>query len=149
MIGLIQKSGYIKPGGGGGSYARYIATRDGVESIEAPAGEGYLAYIAERPRSHGLFSARGVADLEQSMEVLNRHTGPVWTFVYSLRRGDADRLGCGNRGSRRAVGAGRRGPSGLLEQRTLSQFGAGASDGAGGGDENSAEGLLLAGCLPR
>ena len=80
-------------GGGGGSYARYIASRDGVELIEAPAGEGYLAYIAERPRSHGLFSARGVADLEQSMEVLNRHTGPVWTFVYSLRRADAARLG--------------------------------------------------------
>ena len=93
MIGLIQKSGYIKPGGGGGSYARYIATRDGVELIEAPAGEGYLAYIAERPRSHGLFSARGVADLEQSMEVLNKHTGPVWTFIYSLRRADAARLG--------------------------------------------------------
>ncbi len=34
MNGLIQKSGYIKPGGGGGSYARYIATRDGVELIE-------------------------------------------------------------------------------------------------------------------
>ena len=96
MIGLIQKSGYIKPGGGGGSYARYIATRDGVELIEAPAGEGYLAYIAERPRSHGLFSARGVADLEQSMEVLNKHTGPVWTFVYSLRRADAARLGYEN-----------------------------------------------------
>ena len=110
MIGLIQKSGYIKPGGGGGSYARYIATRDGVELIEAPAGEGYLAYIAERPRSHGLFSARGVADLEQSMEVLNRHTGPVWTFVYSLRRADAARLGYENSES---PSAGRRGPSGL------------------------------------
>ena len=100
MTGLIQKSGYIKPGGGGGSYARYIATRDGVELIEAPrsapAGGGYLEYIAERPRSHGLFSAGGVADLEQTMENINAHTGPVWTFVYSLKREDAARLGYEN-----------------------------------------------------
>ena len=36
MPGLIQKSGYIKPGNGGGHYAEYIATREGVELIEAP-----------------------------------------------------------------------------------------------------------------
>ena len=29
MPGLIQKSGYIKPGNGGGHYAQYIATREG------------------------------------------------------------------------------------------------------------------------
>ncbi len=34
MTGLIQKSGYIKPGSGGaGNYAKYIATRDGVETV--------------------------------------------------------------------------------------------------------------------
>lgn len=86
MTGLIQKSGYIKPGGGGGNYPRYIATRDG----------GYLEYITERPRSHGLFSAGGVADLEKTMENINAHTGPVWTFVYSLKREDAARLGYEN-----------------------------------------------------
>ena len=31
MPGLIQKSGYIKPGNGGGHYAEYIATREGVD----------------------------------------------------------------------------------------------------------------------
>jgi len=36
MPGLIQKSGYIKPGNGGSHYAEYIATREGVELIEAP-----------------------------------------------------------------------------------------------------------------
>ena len=51
MKGLIQKSGYIKPGNGGGHYAEYIATRDGVELMEPTAGGGYLEYIAERPRS--------------------------------------------------------------------------------------------------
>ena len=66
MKGLIQKSGYIKQGSGGGHYAEYIATRDGVELMEPKAGSGYLEYIAERPRSHGLFSADGAADLEQT-----------------------------------------------------------------------------------
>ena len=93
MKGLIQKSGYIKPGSGGGHYAEYIATRDGVELMEAMAGGGYLEYIAERPRSHGLFSADGAADLEQTMEEINAHAGPVWTFIYSLKREDAARLG--------------------------------------------------------
>ena len=97
MPGLIQKSGYIKPGNGGSHYAEYIATREGVELIEAPSpshdGGGYLEYMAERPRSHGLFSADGPADLEKTTEEINGHTGPVWTFVYSLKREDAHRLG--------------------------------------------------------
>lgn len=97
MTSLIQKSGYIKPGSGGGHYARYIATREGVELAEAPQlshpGGGYLDYMAQRPRSHGLFSADGPADLEKTMEEINAHTGPVWIFVYSLRREDAARLG--------------------------------------------------------
>ena len=95
MKGLIQKSGYIKPGSGGGHYAEYIATRDGVELME-PAAGGYLEYMAERPRSHGLFSADGAADLEQTMEEIRAHTGPVWTFIYSLKREDAARLGYEN-----------------------------------------------------
>ena len=93
MKGLIQKSGYIKPGSGGGHYAEYIASRDGVELMEPTAGGGYLEYIAERPRSHGLFSADGAADLEQTMEEIHAHAGPVWTFIYSLKREDAARLG--------------------------------------------------------
>lgn len=96
MKGLIQKSGYIKPGSGGGHYAEYIATRDGVELMEPTAGGGYLEYIAERPRSHGLFYADGAADLEQTMEEINAHAGPVWTFIYSLKREDAARLGYEN-----------------------------------------------------
>ena len=96
MKGLIQKSGYIKPGSGGGHYAEYIATRDGVELMEPTAGSGYLEYIAERPRSHGLFSADGAADLEQTMEEINAYAGPVWTFIYSLKREDAARLGYEN-----------------------------------------------------
>ena len=100
MTGLNQKSGYIKPGNGGGHYAEYIATREGVELAEAPQpshqGGGYLDYMAQRPRSHGLFSADGPADLENTMAEINAHTGPVWTFVYSLKREDAHRLGYEN-----------------------------------------------------
>jgi len=93
MKGLIQKSGYIQPGSGGEQYVRYIATRDGVERMESGAGSGYLEYMAERPRSHGLFSADGTADLAEMMKEISSHDAPVWTFIYSLRREDAARLG--------------------------------------------------------
>lgn len=93
MKGLIQKSGYIQPGSGGEQYIRYIATRDGVERIESGLGSGYLEYMAERPRSHGLFSADGTADLAEMMKEISSHDAPVWTFIYSLRREDAARLG--------------------------------------------------------
>ncbi len=93
MKGLIQKSGYIQPGSGGEQYVKYIATRDGVERIESTAGDGYLEYMAERPRSHGLFSVDGTADLAEMMKEISSHNAPVWTFIYSLRREDAARLG--------------------------------------------------------
>lgn len=91
MQGLIQKSGYIKSGGGAGHYAEYIGTRDGVELLNA--GEQYLKYIAERPRSHGLFSNVQNTDLEKTMQEVSSHPAPVWTFIYSLKREDAARLG--------------------------------------------------------
>ena len=91
MRGLVQKSGYIKSGGGAGHYAEYIGTRDGVELLNA--GDQYLKYIAERPRSHGLFSNVQNTDLEKTMQEVNSHPAPVWTFIYSLKREDAVRLG--------------------------------------------------------
>lgn len=91
MQGLIQKSGYIRSGGGAGNYAEYIATRDGVELLNRSS--QYMKYISERPRSHGLFTNTECADLEKTMEEVNDHNAPVWTFIYSLRREDAARLG--------------------------------------------------------
>lgn len=47
MKGLIQKSGYIKSGSGGGHYAEYIATRDGVElasGVDAKTLSGILGH---------------------------------------------------------------------------------------------------------
>ena len=52
-----------------------------------------MEYIAERPRSHGLFSNAKNTDLEKTMREVSSHTAPVWTFIYSLKREDAVRLG--------------------------------------------------------
>lgn len=92
MVKLIQKSGFVKPGKAAG-YLKYIATRDGVEKIGP---EGYLEYMAERPGSHGLFGSRPAEDLAAAMRDAQQHTGPVWTFIYSLHREDAARLGYNN-----------------------------------------------------
>lgn len=45
------------------------------------------------PRSHGLFSGGPKVSLTETMDEVSNHPGPVWTFVYSLRREDAARLG--------------------------------------------------------
>ena len=99
MVGLIQKSGIIKPGQAAGSI-EYIATRDGVEKIGS---EGYLEYMAARPGSHGLFSSRPVVSLDAVMKEAEQHAGPVWTLIYSLRREDAARLGYDNADSWRKL----------------------------------------------
>lgn len=57
------------------------------------AGDQYLKYIAERPRSHGLFSNTKNTSLDDMMQEVNSHTAPVWTFIYSLKREDAVQLG--------------------------------------------------------
>jgi len=98
MKGLIQKSGYIKSGGSGaGNYMNYIATRDGVEIVtggpDHQESDKYMKYIAERPRSHGLFGNAPEVSLTETMNEVSNHPGPVWTFVFSLKREDAARLG--------------------------------------------------------
>lgn len=59
--------------------------------------DGYMKYIATRPRAerhgeHGLFSNRPVS-LDAALKEVETHTGNVWTFIWSLRREDAVRLG--------------------------------------------------------
>ena len=92
MAGLIVKSPYIKgggKGGGAGGYLKYIGTREGVELLPS----GYMEYMAERPRSHGLFSDTDNLDMNAAMKELNEYPGNIWTHIISLRREDAARLG--------------------------------------------------------
>lgn len=98
MAQLITKFGYLKDNKtrSRGGYARYIATREGVET---PGVEGYMEYMATRPRaerlgSHGLFTTTGEPlSLNKVAQELDAHRGPVWTLIVSLRREDAQRLG--------------------------------------------------------
>jgi len=85
---LIVKSPYIK-GGGASGYLKYIGTREGVELLPS----GYMEYMTERPRSHGLFGDEDGIDLDTAMEELNGYSGNIWTHIISLKREDAERLG--------------------------------------------------------
>ena len=92
MARLIVKSPYIKGGGAGGGpggYLKYIGTREGVELMPS----GFMEYMAERPRSHGLFCDEDSVDMDVVMKELNEYPGNIWTHVISLKREDAERLG--------------------------------------------------------
>lgn len=63
--------------------------------------DGYMKYIATRPRterlsSHGLFGDEDIVDLDAAMAELDSYTGNVWTHIISLHREDAARLGYDN-----------------------------------------------------
>ena len=63
--------------------------------------DGYMKYIATRPRaerlgSHGLFGDKDGVELDKAMAELENYTGNVWTHIISLKREDADRLGYDN-----------------------------------------------------
>ncbi len=88
MAKLIVKSPYLK-GGGKGGYLKYIGTREGVELLPS----GYMEYMAERPRSHGLFGDEDNVDLNAAIEEVNDYPGNIWTHIISLKREDAERLG--------------------------------------------------------
>ena len=88
MARLIVKSPYIK-GKGKGGYLQYIGTRDGVELLPA----GYMEYMAQRPRSHGLFGDQDHINLNAVMGEGEEYPGNIWTHIISLRREDAERLG--------------------------------------------------------
>ena len=92
MARLIVKSPYIKGGGAGGGpggYLKYTGTREGVELLPS----GYMEYMAERPRSHGLFGDEDAVDMSAAMKELNEYPGNIWTHIISLKREDAERLG--------------------------------------------------------
>lgn len=88
MARLIVKSPYIK-GGGASGYLKYIGTQEGVELLSS----GYMEYMAERPRSHGLFGDEDRVNMDTAVKELNEYPGNIWTHIISLKREDAERLG--------------------------------------------------------
>ena len=81
-----------------GTASAFIAAALDTHLHELESESGYMAYIANRPRAekhggHGLFSAADVTDLKAAKNELETHAGKVWTFIFSLRREDAERLG--------------------------------------------------------
>ena len=96
MAGLIFKAPYYKPkhkterGQSRGGFARYIATRDGVEILRS----GMAEYIGERRGSHGMFTDEGeTLNLSAIGKEIDEHMGNIWGLIFSLTREDAERLG--------------------------------------------------------
>lgn len=80
-----------------GTASTLISAALDANAHEVVGREGYMKYIATRPRverhgEHGLFSNRPVS-LDTSLKEIEEHPGNVWTFIWSLRREDAARLG--------------------------------------------------------
>lgn len=94
---LFEYSDYLQTPNRGTASAFISAALD-THLHELESESGYMAYIANRPRvekhgGHGLFSAADVTDLKAAKNELETHAGKVWTFIFSLRREDAERLG--------------------------------------------------------
>ena len=94
---LFEYSDYLQTPNRGTASA-FIATALDTHLHEVESESGYMSYIAQRPRAekhggHGLFSEADVTDLKAAKAELEAHNGKVWTFIFSLRREDAERLG--------------------------------------------------------
>ena len=80
-----------------GTASAFITMALDANLHEIDSESGYMQYIATRPHvqmrgTHGLFSSAAAVDLNAAMCELEAHEGNVWTFIYSLRREDAERL---------------------------------------------------------
>lgn len=94
---LFEYSDYLQTPNRGTASA-FIATALDAHLHEMESESGYMSYIAQRPRAekhggHGLFSTADTTDLKAAKAELEAHNGKVWTFIFSLRREDAERLG--------------------------------------------------------
>lgn len=94
---LFEYSDYLQVPNRGTASA-FIATTLDTHLHEVESESGYMSYIAQRPRAekyggHGLFSEVDATDLKAAKAELKAHGGKVWTFIFSLRREDAERLG--------------------------------------------------------
>ena len=94
---LFEYSDYLQTPNRGTASA-FIAVALDTHLHEVESESGYMSYIAQRPRAekhggHGLFSEVDTTDLKAAKTELEAHDGKVWTFIFSLRREDAERLG--------------------------------------------------------
>ena len=94
---LFEYSDYLQVPNRGTASA-FIATTLDTHLHEVESESGYMSYIAQRPRAekhggHGLFCEADTTDLKAAKAELDAHDGKVWTFIFSLRREDAERLG--------------------------------------------------------
>ena len=94
---LFEYSDYLQTPNRGTASA-FIATALDTHLHEVESESGYMSYIAQRPRAekhggHGLFSEADTTELKAAKAELKAHSGKVWTFIFSLRREDAERLG--------------------------------------------------------
>ena len=94
---LFEYSDYLQTPNRGTASA-FIAVALDTQLHEVESESGYMSYIAQRPRAekhggHGLFGEADVTALKAAKAELEAHNGKVWTFIFSLRREDAERLG--------------------------------------------------------
>ena len=94
---LFEYSDYLQTPNRGTASA-FIAVALDTHLHEVESESGYMSYIAQRPRAekhggHGLFGEADVTALKAAKAELEAHNGKVWTFIFSLRREDAERLG--------------------------------------------------------
>lgn len=94
---LFEYSDYLQVPNRGTASA-FIATTLDTHLHEVESESGYMSYIAQRPRAekhggHGLFCEADTTDLKAAKAELDARDGKVWTFIFSLRREDAERLG--------------------------------------------------------
>lgn len=94
---LFEYSDYLQMPSRGTASA-FIAVALDTHLHEVESESGYMSYIAQRPRAekhggHGLFGEADTTDFKAAKAELEAHNGKVWTFIFSLRREDAERLG--------------------------------------------------------
>lgn len=94
---LFEYSDYLQTPNRGTASA-FIAVVLDTHLHEVESESGYMSYIAQRPRAekhggHGLFCEADTTDLKAAKAELEAHNGKGWTFIFSLRREDAERLG--------------------------------------------------------
>ena len=94
---LFEYSDYLQTPNRG-TASTFIATALDTHLHEVETESGYMSYIAQRPRAekhggHGLFGEADTTDFKAAKAELEAHNGKVWTFIFSLRREDAERLG--------------------------------------------------------